>query len=167
MSGLRGDAGARVAERRRAIITVSRVAARRRHLAGCQTRWGPPSNSGRQNKGSVRNTDSCNISPGPGSHSISPLPTAPASATYINLLGVIDHTVVVTAGAAWGKCCLWAPSQDNKHTTVVFVLRSFSDVTFDMESVYVCVCMCQGNDGGTFWKGGAAVCSLTWLLRPC
>lgn len=56
---------------RRAIITASKVAARRRHLAGCQTRWSPPSNSSDQNKGSVRNTDSCNISPGPGSHSIS------------------------------------------------------------------------------------------------
>lgn len=65
-----GDAGARVTKHRRAIITASRVAARRRHLAGCQTHWGPPSNSSRQNKGSVRNTDSCNISPGPGSHSI-------------------------------------------------------------------------------------------------
>lgn len=67
----RGDAGARVAKHQCAIITVSRVAARRRHLAGCQTRWSPPSNSSDQNKGSVRNTDSCNISPGPGSHSIS------------------------------------------------------------------------------------------------
>lgn len=72
MSALRGDAEARLAERQRAIITVFRLAARRRHLAGCQTRWGPPSNSSRQNKGSVRNTDSCNISPGPGSHSIRP-----------------------------------------------------------------------------------------------
>lgn len=58
-------------ERRRAIITVSRVAARRRRLAGCQTRWGPPSDGSRQNKGSVRSADSCNISPGPGSRSFS------------------------------------------------------------------------------------------------
>lgn len=71
MSVHRGEAEACVAKHRRAIIAASRVAARRRHLAGCQTRWGPPSNSSDQNKGSVRNTDSCNISPGPGSHSIS------------------------------------------------------------------------------------------------
>lgn len=71
MSVHQGDAEARVAKHQRAIITASRVAARRRHLAGCQTHWSPPSNSSDQNKGSVRNTDSCNISPGPGSHSIS------------------------------------------------------------------------------------------------
>lgn len=65
MSGYRGDADACVAKHRRAIITASRVAVRRRHLAGCQTRWSPPSNSSDQNKGSVTNTDSCNISPGP------------------------------------------------------------------------------------------------------
>lgn len=65
MSGHRGDAEACVAKRRRAIITASIVAVRRRHLAGCQTHWSPPSNSSNQNKGSVRNTDSCNISLGP------------------------------------------------------------------------------------------------------
>ena len=70
MSALHGGAEARPAERQCAIITVSRVAARRRHLAGCQTGWGPPSTSSRQKKGSVREADSCNISPGPGSHSI-------------------------------------------------------------------------------------------------
>lgn len=65
MSGHRGDAEACVAKHRRAIITASIVAVRRRHLAGCQNHWSPPSNSSNQNKGSVRNTDSCNISLGP------------------------------------------------------------------------------------------------------
>lgn len=71
MSVHRGEAEACVAKRQHAIITASRVAVRRWHLAGCQTHWSSPSNSNDQNKGSVTNTDSCNISPGPGSRSIS------------------------------------------------------------------------------------------------
>lgn len=81
------------------------MAARRRHLAGCQTRWGPPSNSSDQNKGSVKNTDSCNISPGPGSHSISQNTDAEIyffSSTHMNIyeyfLGVIAYIVVVIVG---------------------------------------------------------------------
>lgn len=52
-------------QRRCAIITTSRVAARRRHLAGCQNQRGPSSRRGRQNKASVTNIGSRNISPGP------------------------------------------------------------------------------------------------------
>lgn len=103
MSALRGDAEARLAERRRAIIAVFRVAARRRHLAGCQTRWGPPSNSSRQNKGSVRNTGSCNISPGPGSHPIRPAEpgNGPVAATWINILGVIAPSCCHSWSFGW------------------------------------------------------------------
>lgn len=110
MSVHRGDAEACVAKHRHAIITASKVAARRRHLAGCQTRWSPPSNSSDRNKGSVRNTDSCNISPGPGSHSISqntdaekyffslPPPPPPPLQICMNIFWVIAYTVVIIVG---------------------------------------------------------------------
>lgn len=81
-----------------AIITASRVAARRRHLAGCQTHWGPPSNSSHQNKGSVRSADSCNISPGTGSHTIS-------QNTCREIFLLFNNTF-------WGyclqSCCCWS-----------------------------------------------------------
>lgn len=101
-----GDAQACVAKHRRAIITASRVAARRRHLAGCQTRWSPPSNSSDQNKGSVRNPDSCNISPGPGSHSISQntdaekyfSPALPRTNIYEYFLGLLPTQLLSLSG---------------------------------------------------------------------
>lgn len=98
-----GDAGARVAQRRRAIITASRVAARRRHLAGCQTRWGPPSRSSQRNKGSVTNTDSCNISPGPRQPFHQPKRTQRniSLAIYMNMFG--RFIAVVTAVACVGR----------------------------------------------------------------
>lgn len=71
MSVLGGDARRLYGPNTGVPLALLPPASRRRHLARCQTRWSPPSNSGDQNKGSVRNTDSCNISPGPGSHSIS------------------------------------------------------------------------------------------------
>lgn len=125
MSVHRCDAEACVAKHRRAIITASRVAARRRHLAGCQTRWSPPSNSSVQNKGSVRNTDSCNISPGPGSHSISQNTDAekyffslPPSYEYIFIfLGVISYTV----------CCLCRANVE-KVRRAIFFYAAFEDI---------------------------------------
>lgn len=113
MSVHQGDAGACVAKHQRAIITASRVAARRRHLAGCQTHWSPPSNSSDQNKGSVRNTDSCNISPGPGSHSISQntdgekyffslLSPLPPTWIYMNIFGLLP-TLLFSLCVMWRK----------------------------------------------------------------
>lgn len=94
-----------------AIITASRVAARRRHLAGCQTHWGPPSNSSHQNKGSVRNTDSCNISPGTGSQTIS---QNTCREIFLSL-------TILFGGYCLQSCCCW--SNVRKQFSSVLLVR--------------------------------------------
>lgn len=117
MSALRGEAEARLAERWRAIITVFGVAARRRHLAGCHTRWGPPSKAAARIKAL-----SGKVTAAIFHLALEAIPSGPAEPRCSHMEprsgGCCPQLLSqLELRAEGGVCC--ASVEENKHTTVV------------------------------------------------